>query len=54
MVYNNLGISGAQRIFDMVYITGYTGKGYTVLTELPDHFDPSRSAITEPTKMDSN
>ena len=55
MVYNNLGISGVQRIFNMVYITDYTEKGYTVPTEFRDHFDPSRSAITEPTNlMDSN
>ena len=39
----------------MVYITDYTEKAYKVPTEFRDHFDPSRSAITEPTKiMDSN
>ena len=56
MVYNNLGISGVQIIFKMVYISDYTEKGYTrtVSTEFRDHFDPSRSAIKEPTKMDSN
>ena len=54
MVYNNLGISGVNEFFNMVYITDYTVKGYTVPTEFRDHFDPSRSAITEPTKMDSN
>ena len=60
MVYNNPGISGVQQIFNMVYITDYTEKGYTVPTEFRDHFDPSRSAISrsairEPTKvMDSN
>ena len=55
MVYNNLGISGVQQIFNMVYITDYTEKGYTVPTEFRDHFDPSRSAITEPIKiMDSD
>ena len=54
MVYNNLGISGAQIIFNMVYITDYTEKGYTVPTEFRDHFESSRSAITEPTKMDLN
>ena len=31
-VYNNLGISGMQRFFNMVYITDYTEKGYTVPT----------------------
>ena len=55
MVYNNLGISGVQRIFNMVYITDYTEKGYTMPTGFRDHFDPSRSAIAEPTKiMDAN
>ena len=54
MVYNNLGISGVQIILNMIYTTDYTKKGYTVPTEFLDHFDPSRSAITEPTKMDSN
>ena len=54
IIYNNLGISGLQRMFKMVYITYYTEKGYTVPTEFRDHFDPSRSAITEPTKMDLN
>ena len=54
MVYNNLGISEAQRIFNMVYITDYTEKGHTVPMEFRDDFDPSRSAITASTKMDSN
>ena len=55
MVYNNLGISVVQRIFNMGYSTDYTEKRYTVSTEFRDHFDPSRSAIAEPTKrMDSN
>ena len=54
MVYNNLGIPGRKEFFNMVYITDYAEKGYTVPTEFHDNFDPSRSAITEPTKMDSN
>ena len=54
MVYNDLGISGVQIIFKMVYISDYTEKGYPVPTEFRDHFDPSRSAIKGPTKMDSN
>ena len=55
MVYNNLGIFVLKRIFNMFYTTDYTEKGYIVPTEFCDHFDPSRSAITENTKiMDSN
>ena len=54
MIYNNLGISGLQIFFKMVYIMDYTEKGYTEPTEFRVHFDPSRSAITEPTKMDLN
>ena len=54
MVYNKFGISGVQGFFfNMVYIIDYTEKGYTVPTEFRDHFDPSRSSITEPTKMNS-
>ena len=37
--------------FNMVYITDYTEKGYTVPTEFCNHFDPSRFGITEPTKI---
>ena len=51
MVYNNLGFSGLQRFFNMVYITDFTEKGFTVPAEFRDHFDPSRSAIAEPTKI---
>ena len=54
MVYNNFGISGRKEFLNMVYITDYTEKGYKVPMEFRNHFDPSRSAITEPTKMDSN
>ena len=53
VVYNNLGISGVQRTF-LTWCTDYTEKGYTVPTEFRDHFDQSRSVITEPIKMDQS
>ena len=50
-----LVVRGCNDFFNMVYITDYTEKGYTVPSEFRNHFDLSRFGITEPTKiMDSN
>ena len=55
MVITTLVSRECKEFFNLVYIIDFTEKGYTVPTEFRDHFvDPSRSAITEPTKMDSN